>query len=134
MWLKPPTETEWRKAWWRHWGWETSFAGPGGNSANPEVWMSLLRGSWRLCSLHSLPLIAGVSLAPRSISGTKWSLFGLISEAFKSVNLLQGENKFNCILFKSSKLRQVNLKLRLVLWTVKPNLENKKKFHNFFSL
>ena len=30
-------ETERREAWWRHGGWETSFAGPGGNSANPEA-------------------------------------------------------------------------------------------------
>ena len=29
--------TEWREALWRHWGCETSFAGPGGNSANPET-------------------------------------------------------------------------------------------------
>ena len=43
-------ETEWREAWWRHWGWETSFAGPGGNSANPEVRRSFLRGSWHLCT------------------------------------------------------------------------------------
>ena len=43
-------ETEWRKAWLRHGGWETSFAGPGGNSANPEARKSFLRGSWRLCT------------------------------------------------------------------------------------
>ena len=43
-------ETEWREAWWRHWGWETSFAGPGGNSANPEAQRSFLRESWRLCT------------------------------------------------------------------------------------
>ena len=43
-------ETEWRKTWWRHRGWETSFAGPGGNSANPEARRSFLRGSWRLCT------------------------------------------------------------------------------------
>ena len=30
-------ETEWQESWWRHWGWDTSFAGPGGNSANPEA-------------------------------------------------------------------------------------------------
>ena len=47
-------ETEWRKAWWRHGGWETSFAGPGGNSANPEARRSFLRESWRLCT-PSLP-------------------------------------------------------------------------------
>ena len=35
-------ETEWREAWWRHWGWETSFAGPGGNSANLEARRSFL--------------------------------------------------------------------------------------------
>jgi hypothetical protein len=29
---------------------ETCFAGPGGNSANPEVRRSFLRGSWRLCT------------------------------------------------------------------------------------
>ena len=39
-------ETEW----WRHGGWETSFVGPGGNSANPEARRSFLRGSWRLCT------------------------------------------------------------------------------------
>ena len=43
-------EAEWRKAWWRHRGWETSFAGPGGNSANPEARRSFLRGTWRLCT------------------------------------------------------------------------------------
>ena len=43
-------ETEWREAWGRHGGWETSFAGPGGNSANPEARSSFLRGSWRLCT------------------------------------------------------------------------------------
>ena len=41
---------EWREAWWRHGGWETSLAGPGGNSANPEARRSFLRGSWRLCT------------------------------------------------------------------------------------
>ena len=43
-------ETEWKEAWWRHGGWETSFAGPGGNCANPEAWRSFLRASWRLCT------------------------------------------------------------------------------------
>ena len=43
-------ETEWRETWGRHWDWETSFAGPRGNSANPEVRRSFLRGSWRLCT------------------------------------------------------------------------------------
>ena len=36
-------ETEWGEAWWHHWGWETSFAGPGGTSANPEARRSFLR-------------------------------------------------------------------------------------------
>ena len=43
-------ETEWQEAWGRHRGWETSFVGPGGNSANPEARRSFLRGSWRLCT------------------------------------------------------------------------------------
>ena len=43
-------ETEWREAWGRHGGGGTSFAGPGGNSANPEARSSFLRGSWRLCT------------------------------------------------------------------------------------
>ena len=43
-------ETEWWEAWWRHWGWETSFAGPGGNSANPEVIFAGI-----MAPLHPLP-------------------------------------------------------------------------------
>ena len=56
-------ETEWRDAWWRHEGWETRFAGPGGNFANPEVRRSILRGSWRFspqtnqCEEHSVSSI-----------------------------------------------------------------------------
>ena len=39
------------------------FCGPGGNSANPEVRRSFLRGSWRLCtpSLGAILLAIGVS-------------------------------------------------------------------------
>ena len=50
-------ETEWREAWGRHGGWETSFAGPVGNSANPEARRSFLRRSRRLCT--TLPRVTG---------------------------------------------------------------------------
>ena len=46
-------ETEWREAWGRHRGWETSFEGPGGNSANPEAWRSFITGI--MAPLHPLP-------------------------------------------------------------------------------
>ena len=73
MWAKMRgVETEWREAWWRHWGWETSFAGPGGNSSNPEALRSYMRGSWRLCTPSLLKQVHTYSNYLVSVSKKKF--------------------------------------------------------------
>ena len=101
-------ETEWREAWWRHRGCETSFSGPGGNSANPEARRLFLWGSWHLWTPSLVVEVQDPVIFVRCQADQNW--LGIVSplpfiEKIKTLDLLYGQYK-ELTLWIFSKIRK----------------------------